>query len=82
MDEMSVTEVVEEVDGLVRGDGAAIVLVSADPKRSRVELSLDLSGVECMDCVLPPDLLHQIIQGAFDKRLAGEIEVVLDDPRR
>jgi NifU-like domain len=81
MDQDSVRASVEDVQLLLRGDGADLVLVEANPKTARIALRLDLSGVSCEECVLPPDLLHQMIDDALHKRLAEEFEVVLDDPR-
>jgi Fe-S cluster biogenesis protein NfuA len=81
MDQDSVIESVKEVQLLLRGDGADLVLVDADPKTARIAVRLDLSEVGCEDCVLPPDLLHEMITAAFQKRLSEEFEVVVDDPR-
>jgi hypothetical protein len=36
----------------------------------------------CADCVLPPDELRVTIADALQRRMAGEFELVLDDPRR
>ena len=45
-------------------------------------LLLDLSGVSCEDCVLPPDQLHDTIAAAISRRVPGEFELVVADPRR
>jgi hypothetical protein len=81
MDHDAVSASVSEVQLLLRGDGADLVLVDADPKTARIELRLDLSNVGCEDCVLPPDLLREMITAALQKRLFEEFEVLVDDPR-
>lgn len=53
MDEQVVAEAVDEVCDLVRADGAVLTLVAADPRTARIEVSLDLSAVICLDCICP-----------------------------
>ncbi|MDQ1475458.1 MAG: hypothetical protein QOE62_687, partial [Actinomycetota bacterium] len=38
--------------------------------------------VSCADCILAPDELRNTISAALERRIAGEFELVLDDPRR
>ena len=76
-----VAETVDEMAALLRSDGADLRLVSADPKTDRIEISLELDGAECEDCVLPADLLWQMISDALSRRVPGEFELVLHDPR-
>ncbi len=47
----------------------------------RVEVSLDLTAVDCLDCVLPPSFLHQMLERALAERLRGQFELVVHDPR-
>lgn len=76
-----VAEAVEEMGALLRLDGADLLLVSADAKTDRVEVALELGGVECEDCVMPPELLEQMIGDAVRRRVRGEFELVVRDPR-
>lgn len=71
---------VEEVQTLVSADGARLDVVEAGP--SAVRLALDLSGVECLDCVLPPAMLADVVTDSLRRR-AGDaaLTVVVDDPR-
>ena len=81
---MNVAEVVAAVDelgGLLRADGGDLVLVAADPATDRIELRVELEGVECLDCVLPPDLLRQVIEDGLQRRVPSEFELVVHDPR-
>jgi Fe-S cluster biogenesis protein NfuA len=78
----AVDEVVDEMGALLRSDGADLTLVDADPKTARIELQLELDGAECAECVLPADLLEQMISEALSRRVPGEFELVLHDPRR
>ncbi|MBM3672240.1 MAG: hypothetical protein FJW86_08700 [Actinobacteria bacterium] len=82
IDEVAVGAAVDELDALVRADGASLKLVTADPKTARVKVALDLSQVECLECVLPTEFLEQMLTDALAKRIRGEFELVLQDPRR
>jgi Fe-S cluster biogenesis protein NfuA len=82
MDREQVATAVHEEGRMLRADGGDLILVDVDPKAARIHLRLDLSGVSCLDCILPPDFLHQVISDCLQRRLAREFEVVLDDPRR
>jgi Fe-S cluster biogenesis protein NfuA len=81
LDTRAVAETVDEMAALLRSDGADLVLVSADPATDRIEISLELEGAECAECVLPADLLRQMINEALARRVLGEFELVLRDPR-
>ncbi|HEY8215503.1 MAG TPA: hypothetical protein VIH82_00095 [Acidimicrobiia bacterium] len=81
MDTQAVAETVDEMASLLRSDGADLRLVSADPRTDRIEISLVLDGAECEDCVLPAELLRQMISDALARRVSGEFELVLHDPR-
>lgn len=81
MDERAVAEAVDEVDQMMRPDGAALTLVAADPKTARIEVNLDLSGVSCLDCILPPPMLRDAVESAIQRRLHTEFEVKVADPR-
>jgi Fe-S cluster biogenesis protein NfuA len=81
MDQAAVEASVEEVQLLLRGDGADLHLVDVNAKTARITVRLDLDGVDCADCVLPPDLLSEMITAALQKRVLGEFEVRVDDPR-
>jgi Fe-S cluster biogenesis protein NfuA len=73
---------VEEMAALLRLDGADLDMIIADPKTARVEVALDMSGVECEDCVMPTEMLEQMISEAVARRVREEFELVLRDPRR
>jgi hypothetical protein len=77
-----VGEAVDEMGALLRSDGADLKLVDADPKTARIVLQLELDGAECAECVLPADLLEQMVSEALSRRVPGEFELVLRDPRR
>ena len=78
----AVVVAVDEIAGFLRADGADLVVRAANPKTARVHLALTLDGVTCADCVLPPDLLRETIADSLQRRITGEFELVLDDPRR
>jgi hypothetical protein len=82
MDGQSVGEAVEEMSAILRLDGAELHLVEANPKTARIEVRLELVDANCEDCVVPPELLEQMIGDAISRRVRGEFELVLRDPRR
>lgn len=81
MDVDALTAAIDETGRFLRADGADLLLVNADPKAARVRLRLVLDGVGCADCVLPPDALRATIVDALQRRVPGDYEIVLDDPR-
>jgi len=38
--------------------------------------------VSCEECILAPDQLAETVQAAISRRVPGEFELVLADPRR
>ncbi len=82
MDDESVADAVDEVGRMLRADGADLLLVEANPKTARVHLRLVLDTVGCEECMLPPDMLRETINDSLQRRIVGEFELVLDDPRR
>jgi hypothetical protein len=82
MDPAVVIAAVDELAGFLRADGADLLVREANPKTDRVHLALIIDDVTCADCVLPPDELRDTISEALRRRVAGEFELVLDDPRR
>jgi Fe-S cluster biogenesis protein NfuA len=82
MDPEAVASAVDEVGRILRADGGDLVLVEANPKTARVKLTLQFDNVSCEDCILPPDQLAETINAAISRRVPGEFELVLDDPRR
>jgi hypothetical protein len=81
MDDVAVSAAVYDLGRFLRADGADLVLVEADPKTARVHLRLVLDTVGCEECVLPPDELRATINDSLQRRIPGEFELVLDDPR-
>lgn len=81
MDPQRVADAVDEVGRVLRADGADLLLLEADPRTLRIRLELRLDDVHCSDCVLPPDRLAETITQAIRRRMPGEFELVLDDPR-
>jgi Fe-S cluster biogenesis protein NfuA len=82
MDREAVADAVDEIGRFLRADGADLLLVEANPETDRVHVRLVLEAVGCEECVLPPDLLRETISESLQRRIAGEFELVLDDPRR
>jgi hypothetical protein len=56
------------------------VLVEADG--ARLDLVDNLSGVECLDCVLPPEALADVVTSSVRRRAGTEhLQVTIEDPR-
>jgi Fe-S cluster biogenesis protein NfuA len=81
MDDDAVAAAVEEVARILRADGADLDLVEANAKTARIHLALRLESVSCAECVLAPELLFETIEQSLHRRVRGEFELVLDDPR-
>lgn len=80
----SIAAGVEAARSVVRGDGADLILVSADEKRGRVELRLDVTNLHCEAggaCLLPGRMLSGMIAARLQEHLEGEFELRLEDPR-
>jgi hypothetical protein len=73
---------VDEVGRILRADGGDLVLIEADPATLRVRIALRLDDVSCADCILAPDDLARTLRAAIERRVPGEFELVVDDPRQ
>jgi Fe-S cluster biogenesis protein NfuA len=82
IDTLDVAAGIDELRALLRADGADLELVGLDAGRRHVRVRLDLSGVDCLECVIPPDLLEDLVRDGLRRRVAADLEVVVDDPRR
>ena len=79
--EAEVAAAVDEVARILRADGADLELVEANAKTARIHLALVLDTVGCEECILAPAMLHETIEQSLTRRVRGEFELVLDDPR-
>jgi Fe-S cluster biogenesis protein NfuA len=76
-----VGEVVRGLQALVEADGGSFEFIGFDHASGILGLRLSLEQVTCEECVLPPEMLHEIAT-SFVQKLAPEIKVVdLEDPR-
>ena len=82
MDPDAVAVAVDEVGRILRADGGDLVLLEADLKTLRVRLELRFDDVSCEECILAPAELEETIRASIARRVPGEFELVLDDPRR
>lgn len=62
-------------------DGVEVMVRSVDADTPRVDLALDLSNAECLDCVMPGDYLRRLIAEGLADAAQGSVEVTLSDPR-
>jgi hypothetical protein len=78
----AIATAVHEAGAVLRADGADLILLEGNARTARIHVKLELDGAECADCVMPPDLLADILTADLQRRLSGEFELVVDDPRR
>ena len=69
----------DELAAIVEPDGARLVVRDASP--SMVTIELDLSASECPECVLPKDLLIDILSTRLQESDPDLRAVDLIDPR-
>jgi hypothetical protein len=81
VDHDTVAAALDEVAVLLRSDGADLVLVEANPKTARIEVTLELRDAHCAECIVEPGLLFEMVGDALARQLREEFELVLRDPR-
>ena len=78
----AVVSAVDEAGILLRADGADLHLVGFDEGEATVHVAVDISGSNCVECIIPPDLLSMMLSDAINRSLGSTVAVVVDDPRR
>ena len=76
---MSVDAVVAELNEIVRPDGAELRV--KERSETSLLLELDLTNSECPECVVPKDLLLDILRTNLATADPDVRDVELDDPR-
>jgi hypothetical protein len=76
---VSLESVVAELNEIVRPDGAELVVREAT--MSSVRLELDLSRSSCPECVVPKELLLEILAANLARVAPDVREIELHDPR-
>jgi hypothetical protein len=74
-------DIVGEVCQQFSRDGIRVSIRHFDESRDRVDLELDLTGVECLDCVMPRDYMERLIAGSIAEIAGHRMLVSLADPR-
>lgn len=78
----TVVSAVDEAGFLLRADGADLHLLGFDATAATVHVEVDISGSNCVECIIPPDLLAVMLSDAINRNLDTVVEVIVDDPRR
>ncbi|MDB6002893.1 MAG: hypothetical protein JWP52_4592 [Rhizobacter sp.] len=81
IDANEVSRTVAELSAMFEGDGAALRLTAVDEQLGTVELALALDDISCADCVLPPERLRDVVDGALRRDVPGMRRLLLADPR-
>lgn len=74
-----VEQALDHLRAIVSGDGVELRLTAWDGATARV--AIDLARVECLDCVLPPTALREVIESRLRPSLPPAGGVVVEDPR-
>jgi hypothetical protein len=81
MDAAAVHEAVDPLARLLRADGADLVLDLVDAGQDLIRLRVELGAAACVECVLPPAQLAEVIGEALRETCGTEFELELLDPR-
>jgi len=72
---------VDDLATMLSDDGAALDVIVIDESRPFIELQVRLADLDCEDCVLPPQRLHDVIAAALARSAGEPVAVTLHDPR-
>ncbi|MFC5210356.1 hypothetical protein ACFPM0_27855 [Pseudonocardia sulfidoxydans] len=65
----------------VRADGGDVELVCFDPGTRTAEVRLNLDAVDCLDCIIPPPMLENLLQDRWSAGQASSTTLLIHDPR-
>ena len=74
-----VRAVFEELREILRVDGADLLVREVTP--SSIGFDLELGGAECLECVMPRDLLEEIFTSRLQEIDPGIMRIEIHDPR-
>lgn len=72
---------IENLRGLVQGDGADLSVIAIDDGVGIIELALELVDANCSDCMLPPARLREVLATSLAQQGLTTHRLVLRDPR-
>ena len=81
----AVATAVDSAGVLLRADGADLRLGVHDGDLENipsVRVEVDISGSNCVECIIPPDRLEVMLADAINRSLDTPVTVLVDDPRR
>ena len=70
---------VDEVKELVAADGGDMLLAGVDGTTAKLQLVVENSN--CVECIMPREILEQITLDILQRGGAGIDSVTIDDPR-
>lgn len=76
---MTLAAVVAELNEIVRPDGAELLV--REESATAVVLELDLSASNCPECVVPKDLMLEILRSNLARLAPDVARIELHDPR-
>jgi Fe-S cluster biogenesis protein NfuA len=72
---------IDNLRGLVQGDGADLTVISIDNGAGVIELALELVDANCAECMLPPARLREVLASSLAQQGVTTHRLVLRDPR-
>jgi len=78
-DSAALLAAIEEVKELVQADGGDMLLASVDGGTAHLQLVVENSN--CVECIMPREILEQITLDILQRSGAGIGAVAIDDPR-
>ena len=74
-------QAIENLQVLVRGDGADLTFVAFEPETNTLRLSLSMSQETCADCVMPAASLEAVALQVIRRTVPSVVAVTISDPR-
>ena len=79
IDAATIEPALDEARALVQADGGDMKLTGIDGSTLNIELILE--GASCAECVMPREVLEQIVLDMVQQKVSAVSAVTIDDPR-
>lgn len=80
MDTSPIERALADVNAMLPGSGQ-LSLRRIARRDSLIEMDLDLDGVDCVDCVVPPSTLHDVVANSLRAHGVEDATLLILDPR-
>lgn len=72
---------VDALRPMLTGDGADIEVTAIDAPAGTIDLNLVIGEEACLECVIEPQMLHEIIREHLHRNVPGFTWANINDPR-